>query len=77
VGGIPDIVTHGVDGLLSDFADVPRFAENLAALLDDDDRLARFSVAARRRRDEFAWETSVRRIEEVYRLSERRLGARA
>jgi glycosyltransferase involved in cell wall biosynthesis len=77
VGGIPDIVTHGVDGLLSDFADVARFAENLAALLDDDDRLARFSVAARRRRDEFAWETSVRRIEEVYRLSERRLGARA
>jgi glycogen(starch) synthase len=66
VGGIPDVVTDGVDGLLSPFGDIPQFADHLAKLLADDDLLANFGIAAYRRREEFDWEAITPRIEQVY-----------
>lgn len=46
-GGVPDIVTHGVTGLLSPEGDAAAFAANLDLLLDDPDRVPRMGAAAR------------------------------
>ena len=49
VGGIPEIVTHGVDGLLMDRMDPDSMARTVAALLTDPVLLRRFGEAARKK----------------------------
>jgi colanic acid/amylovoran biosynthesis glycosyltransferase len=52
-GGIPEIVIDDVNGLLAPERDVEALADNLSALLSDEDRWNRFHHAALRRVEEF------------------------
>jgi len=48
VGGVPELITHGVDGYLEPAGDIAAQAARVAALLNDDALHARLSQAARR-----------------------------
>ncbi|MGH7307127.1 MAG: glycosyltransferase [Candidatus Rokuibacteriota bacterium] len=49
VGGVPDLVDHGVSGLLAPPGDAAAVAEAIVALLGDDDRRRRLGEAGRKR----------------------------
>jgi glycosyltransferase involved in cell wall biosynthesis len=66
VGGIPEIVTHGGDGLLMDRTDPDEIARAVTALLTDPDSLRRFGEAARKKVDQrFTWERMIRSTENL------------
>lgn len=65
-GGIPDVVEHGVSGLLSPFDDIDAFARNLKRLLEDDALLATMSRSAIERANGFTWEATALRTQEIY-----------
>ena len=67
VGGIPYVVTHGVDGLLVSFGDITGFSDALNELLGDDSRRADMSAHARRNYLRFDWNHIVDRIVTLYR----------
>jgi N-acetyl-alpha-D-glucosaminyl L-malate synthase BshA len=48
VGGVPELVTHGVDGYLEPVGDIAAQAARVAALLTDDDLHHKMAQAARR-----------------------------
>jgi glycosyltransferase involved in cell wall biosynthesis len=66
VGGIPEVLEDGRDGLLVPPADSHAFAQALVALLRDSGRRERLGAAARARAADFDIRRSVRRMEEVY-----------
>ena len=66
VGGIPQLVTEGVEGLLVQPGDQAGLAGAVAALVGDPGRRATMAEAARRRASTLDIGTSVRRIEAVY-----------
>lgn len=66
VGGIPDAVTHGMEGLLIAPGDPGELAEALTLLVLDPSARARMSVAARARGAQFDITPSVRRAEAIY-----------
>ena len=47
-GGVPDLITHGVDGFMEPVADIDAQARRLTELLTDDVLHARISAAARK-----------------------------
>jgi glycosyltransferase involved in cell wall biosynthesis len=67
VGGIPEVITDGRDGLLVDAGDTAGLTAALARLLGDDDLRSRVGGAARARAGDFDLVHAVRRAEEVYR----------
>lgn len=68
VGGTPDAVTSGHEGLLVPPADPQALADAVDVLLRDPDRAAALGAAARGRvQREYAIDTVARRIENVYR----------
>jgi glycosyltransferase involved in cell wall biosynthesis len=68
VGGIPDQVRHGEEGLLVPPGDQEALAGALGELLRDPDRARLLGVAGRRRtKNEVSHEEMVRRIKAVYR----------
>jgi glycosyltransferase involved in cell wall biosynthesis len=67
VGGIPDQVRHGEEGLLVPPDDPDALAETLGTLLRNPTRARRLGEAGRRRAgNEFCHDTLVRRIEAIY-----------
>jgi glycosyltransferase involved in cell wall biosynthesis len=67
VGGVPDIVRHGVDGLLAEARDVNGLAGAIAHLLRRPERRARMGANGRRRQLlEFSIDQMVWRIETLY-----------
>ncbi len=67
VGGIPEIVTDGVDGVLVPPADSEALAEALAGLLRDPERRRRMAGAGRQHViDRFRFEDMVRSYEALY-----------
>jgi glycosyltransferase involved in cell wall biosynthesis len=70
VGGIPDQVRHGREGILVPPDDPDALGDALGALLRDPAYARRLGEAGRRRTEnEFSHETLVRRIEAVYRAA--------
>jgi glycosyltransferase involved in cell wall biosynthesis len=65
-GGIPEIVEHGVSGLLAPVHDADRLGANIADLLRDLELADRLSREARVRANEFSVERTARRTLEVY-----------
>ena len=59
VGGIPELMTDGVDGLLVDAGDRDALAKALAKLLDDTALRARLAQAGRERVDDLYSDTAV------------------
>jgi glycosyltransferase involved in cell wall biosynthesis len=66
VGGVPEVVTDGVQGLLVPPRDPAALAEALACLLGDPRLRARMGTAARARALDFDIRKAVRRMEQVY-----------
>jgi glycogen synthase len=66
-GGIPGVVSDGVDGLLVPFGDVAALAGALRRLLDDPALRRRMGEAGREKvRAHYTWETIVASVAEVY-----------
>ncbi len=66
-GGIPAVVTDGVDGILTPFADVHMIAEVILKLLSDEklrNRLGRRGKETVRRR--FTWDATYARVKHLY-----------
>ncbi len=66
MGGIVDIVTHDVDGLLAEVGNPEAFATAMAALVDDPARRERLGRAAATTAARFSPETMIAEIEAVY-----------
>ena len=67
VGGIPEVVTHGVDGLLVPPGDPAALADAIVELLRDPDLRRRQGEAGRRTvAERFSIDAQVRRIQAVY-----------
>jgi glycosyltransferase involved in cell wall biosynthesis len=67
VGGVPDLIEDGVNGLLVDPGDEAGLAAAIRRLLDDPEAARRMGEAAReRRRSEFTVDVMVRRFESLY-----------
>ena len=67
VGGIPEVITDGRDGLLVAPGDAAALAAALAKLLGDDDLRAGIGAEAQVRAGDFDLVTAVRRTEDIYR----------
>jgi len=68
VGGIPEVVEHGLTGYLAPVGDVERMAEYAISLLRDEEEWKRFSQAARDRAAmRFDYRTIVPKYEALYR----------
>ncbi len=68
LGGLPEIITHGENGLLVPPADPPALAEALLSVLEDPGRHARMGKAARERSRDFSMDRYVERLEMLYRV---------
>jgi glycosyltransferase involved in cell wall biosynthesis len=66
VGGVPEVVTDGAQGLLVPPRDPAALAEGLRCLLGDPQLRARMGTAARARVLDFDIRKAVRRVEQVY-----------
>jgi len=65
-GGVPEIIEHGVSGLLSPVADPLALGESIAAVVSDPALAQALSAGARARASEFSIERSVGRTLAVY-----------
>jgi glycosyltransferase involved in cell wall biosynthesis len=66
VGGVPEVVSDGRDGLVVEPGDPDVLATAVGKLLDDEALRAEFGEHARARSEAFQIEAAVRRIEDVY-----------
>jgi N-acetyl-alpha-D-glucosaminyl L-malate synthase BshA len=66
VGGLPEVVEHGVSGYLGEAGNVEDMASGALALLKDPDRHRAASEAARARAGLFATDKVIPRYEQVY-----------
>jgi glycosyltransferase involved in cell wall biosynthesis len=66
VGGNPEVVSDGQDGLVVPPADPEALSDGIVALLRDPSLRARLGEAAKRRAADFDIRTAVRRTEELY-----------
>ena len=73
VGGVPEVITSGHDGLLVEYGDIDRMAEAVIKLTLDDDARKRFVAAARQTLVErFSFAQQAERLKDVYRKVTRR-----
>lgn len=67
VQGLPELVTHGVEGFLSDLGDIDAMAASTLRLLQDDDLRMKMSAAARDKAvTTYSEELLMNRYEEMY-----------
>jgi glycosyltransferase involved in cell wall biosynthesis len=69
VGGIPELVRDGVDGVLVDPGDTAALAKAITDLLRDDDMRSRMGAAGRERVSAFPWDETARITLEAYRAA--------
>jgi glycosyltransferase involved in cell wall biosynthesis len=67
VGGIPEVVEHGVNGLITDAGNVQSLANNMRALVDDAELRAKLGRAARETiQSRYSAEAVLPRLERLY-----------
>ncbi len=66
-GGIPEVVDHGVSGLLCDVGDYKSLAANSLEIFKDDETYARYKAAAISKSKQFDTESILPIYEELYR----------
>jgi glycosyltransferase involved in cell wall biosynthesis len=69
VGGVPEIVTDGVNGFVVSPRNPRALAEKVLALLDDTETRTRIAKANVLEAQKYTWENVVLRLEKVYRAS--------
>jgi glycosyltransferase involved in cell wall biosynthesis len=68
VGGVPDVVSDGVDGFLVPFGDHVAMAARIELLLSDPGLSAQMGEAGKKKAlADYSWDTIVERIESIYR----------
>ena len=67
LGGIPDIVKHGVNGLLAEPGNDQNLADNLLYLLKDEDMRKRFGDQGKKLVGNFSWDEIAMKTEQLYR----------
>jgi glycosyltransferase involved in cell wall biosynthesis len=68
VGGIPDIVTNGVEGFVIEPGDVAALGVAMTSILQDDELCIRLGTSARKRiESELSIDTAIDKVEAVYR----------
>ena len=68
VGGVPELITHGENGLLFDSGDAAGLADALVSVIQNDGLRRRLATqAARTAREQFPIETAVAGIQSLYR----------
>jgi glycosyltransferase involved in cell wall biosynthesis len=68
VGGVPELITHGVDGFLAEVGDVAAMAEYAVQLLSSSDLYEEVAQAARRTaRTRFCSTLIIPQYEDLYR----------
>lgn len=78
VGGIPEVITQGVDGLLVPPGDLDLFTEALSGLLSDETRRATMGRSAIGKvRDGFLFDARMKRMVEIYEAGLQRPGSPA
>jgi glycosyltransferase involved in cell wall biosynthesis len=65
-GGLPEIVTHNVNGFLSNIGDVEQMAQYAKEILLDQEKHSKFKFAAREQAIRFDIENIVPLYEQVY-----------
>lgn len=65
-GGIPEVITHGVNGFLSEIGDVESMSRDAILLLSNPIMLDQFSIAARKQAEIFDIENIVPQYEALY-----------
>ena len=66
VGGLPEVVRGGVDGLLHEAGSTESLAEKVSAVVCDSNLMSRLSRAARKRAEAFGRETYMAQIVRMY-----------
>lgn len=67
-GGVPEVITEGVDGLLVPFGDVEALSQRITMLLDDESMARRLGEAGHRKvLQSYTWDVIFRRLEDIYR----------
>ena len=67
-GGVPDLITHGVDGYMEPVGDVAAQAQRVTELLSDEALFERISMAARQKAvNRFCTSLIIPEYEEYYR----------
>lgn len=66
VGGVPYVVRHGVNGLLSDYGDVKSFAENMCSMINDNSKWQSMSEASKKESAKYHWDGICERILQLY-----------
>ncbi len=66
VGGIPELVENGTEGILVDAGDIKGIADSIARLLKDPALRARMGGAGKRRVKEFSWDSTAKVVLREY-----------
>ena len=67
VGGLADLVEHGIDGMVCDSGDEAAFHRSISTLIENRSLRVSLGMAGwRKARAQFAWDTQVRRLEHLY-----------
>jgi len=66
VGGIPSVVTHGVNGLLVPPRDEKTLAETIVDLMKDEDKLLEMGLNGRRIAEAYNWKEIAKKTQELY-----------
>lgn len=76
VGGVPYVVKEGEMGLLSDYADITTFADNMKRLMTDTQLWITMATAAKTEAEVFHWDEIALRVFDVYNLNDHEKGCR-
>lgn len=66
VGGIPELVDNGTEGILVEAGDVKGLAESITNLLNDPELRARMGRAGKRRVKDFSWDSTAKVVLREY-----------
>lgn len=66
LGGIPEIVINGVNGLLAEPGDYKAFADSLLYLLENEDVRKNMGIAGKRKAKDYSWDKIVIKTQKVY-----------
>jgi L-malate glycosyltransferase len=65
-GGLPELIRHGVSGLMSNVGDVEEMAKQVLYLIESSERLSKFKKQAKERAESFSLKSVLPQYESIY-----------